>query len=108
MLGLRAQDPLKPVLSPASASLSSLNAHDVNLFTGTSSISVPLYTHTVDNYAIDVGLRYSAAGGVRVADRAGNTGLGWHLTGGGAIVRTVKGYPDEMRISNITYNFVSS
>lgn len=107
ILDLRAQDPLKPVLSSNSSSLLNLNAHDINLFTGTPNISVPLYSHTVDNYTIDVGLRYSSAGGVRVSELGGNVGLGWHLTGGGSIIRKVRGYPDEMRISNMTYNFSS-
>jgi len=103
VLNLRAQDPLKPILSPNSANLLNLNAHEINLFTGTPNITLPLYSHTVDNYTMDIGLRYSSSGGVRVSDRSGDTGLGWHLTGGGSIVRTVRGFPDEMRISNVTY-----
>ncbi|WP_163391975.1 hypothetical protein [Flavobacterium limi] len=92
-----AQDPFKQIYTPAASNLTRINAANVNLFTGTPNITIPIFNHTVDGYNVNVGLNYSATSGVKVAEQSGNVGLGWHLSGGGSIIRHKKGIHDEER-----------
>ncbi len=68
----------------------------VNMYTGTPSISVPIYTLTAKDIAVPVSLSYSAN------SPTSNTafGAGWSLQAGGSITREVRDFPDD-----IGYNF---
>ena len=82
----------------------------VDKHTGTPTISYPIYNTTIDGIPINVSLNYHA-GGIRVEERASTVGLGWNLSAGGMITRTVRGYPDDIDIGYIadggTYNQVN-
>ena len=68
----------------------------VSHFTGTSNVSVPLMTVTDGPLALPVSLNYHT-GGIRVGTPASPVGLGWNLSAGGLISRTVRDKLDEDR-----------
>lgn len=89
-----------PALSPKppnTAALGRFGEHPVSLNTGVPSISVPVFDITAGQLRVPVSLDYHA-GGYKVTDRASWVGLGWALTAGGSISRTVIGRPDEQGI----------
>lgn len=67
----------------------------VNLYRGTPEISVPIYAVKGRTLSTDITLEYINPSGIKIHDIAGPAGLGWSLTGGGVITRTVRGLPDE-------------
>jgi RHS repeat-associated protein len=66
----------------------------VSPFTGIPDISLPVHTVAEGPLSLPVSLHYHASG-IKVAELAGWTGIGWALQAGGAISRTILGYPDE-------------
>ncbi len=80
----------------ASPNASSLSANtNVNLYTGTPGINIPLYTVSTGKLSLPISLSYNASG-IKVDQIASWVGLGWSLNAGGAITRTVKGNIDEL------------
>ena len=67
----------------------------VNKFTGTASVSIPLYTVQASGVSIPVALDYAATG-VKVSDEGGLVGINWALTGDLLISREVHGLPDDL------------
>lgn len=61
----------------------------VSYYTGTPDISIPLYDIDVHGYKIPITLNYHASG-IRVAQESTWVGLGWELSPGGMVSRTVK------------------
>lgn len=66
----------------------------VNMYNGSPSISIPLYTLPGKEISIPVSLSYDASG-VKVNQMATHVGLGWNLNYGGIISRNVHGYADD-------------
>ncbi|NSL88971.1 hypothetical protein ECE50_019170 [Chitinophaga sp. Mgbs1] len=66
----------------------------VNYFSGLPSISIPIFSYSKSGINADIALNY-AAGGVKVAEDATNVGLGWQLSAGGVISRSMRGIPDD-------------
>jgi hypothetical protein len=80
---------------PNAAALEKYTELPVNTHTGTPNVGIPLYNLTdPSGLSVPISLSYHA-GGVRVSENASSVGLGWSLSAGGAIVRTVRGMPDE-------------
>jgi len=71
------------------------NLFNVDLYTGTGSASIPIYSYGVDNLGLGVSLSYSTKG-VRVNDASSSVGLGWQLNAYGTISREVRGIEDEV------------
>ena len=82
------------VQSPTAASLGKFGDIPVNLYTGTPSISIPLYELKGRKLSVPITLNYHASG-IKVEEIAGWVGLGWALNAGGVITRTVIGIPDD-------------
>jgi YD repeat-containing protein len=80
--------------SPEAASFSRFFEMPVSLYTGSLSVSVPLYTLQVDDISIPITLSYHNAG-VKVEEEASWVGLGWNMMIGGCITRNVNGRPDD-------------
>ncbi len=81
--------------SPSSMGVVKNSTSPVSLFTGTSSVSVPLFAATNSTGArVPVALQYNASG-IKVNEVAGPVGLGWNLMAGGTITRVTRGIPDE-------------
>jgi YD repeat-containing protein len=66
----------------------------VEMATGVPNISIPIHTLHYGNINVPIALRYHS-GAVRTANHPSWVGVGWDLQAGGAITRTVRGYPDE-------------
>jgi len=83
--------------SPSAAALGKFGSFPVSLNTGVPSISVPFFSYRGLNngLSLNVGLSYHA-GGIRVEEVAGNTGMGWALDAGGVITRTSRSLPDDL------------
>ena len=61
----------------------------VNAYTGIPQISIPLYEINVGELSIPIMLSYHA-GGILASQEATEVGLGWSLSAGGSITRTIK------------------
>ena len=82
------------IVNPNVASLGKYTDIPINLSTGVPSISVPIHTITEGNLSLPVSLNYHASG-VKVNEVASWVGLGWSLSAGGSISRTILGLPDD-------------
>jgi hypothetical protein len=67
----------------------------VNLYTGTPSIGIPLYTLQGHEISVPFSLSYDASG-IKVDQIATNVGLGWNLNFGGVVSRKVNHLPDDL------------
>ncbi|WP_157547238.1 hypothetical protein [Kordia zhangzhouensis] len=92
-----------PVIIPQAPEVASLLRYSevpVSHYNGIPNIGVPIYTLQGRELSAPINLSYHA-GGYRVNEEASWVGLGWSLSAGGQITRTVRGYPDDS-----TYGFV--
>ena len=64
------------------------------LFTGSTSISVPLYEYKKNNIDLSLGLVTNTKG-VKLAETSGSFGLHWNLSGGGYIIKVVNDVEDD-------------
>lgn len=84
---------LEPI-EPTTASLGKYGAYNMNYSKGLPDISFTLYEIKSGDLTIPIILQYQA-GGIKVTQESTWVGLGWNLSYGGQITRTVNGYPDE-------------
>ncbi len=80
--------------SPEASLIHRFDEQPVSHFTGVPEISIPIYTIQTDGFTIPIALRYHASG-IKIADESGSFGLGWAMTAGGRISRTVNDKPDR-------------
>jgi RHS repeat-associated protein len=80
--------------SPSAASLGKYGDIPVSYYTGVPSIGIPIHTVQQGSISLPISLSYHA-GGVKVGEPASWVGLGWSLSAGGMISRTVQGKADE-------------
>lgn len=80
--------------SPDATALGKFGNMPVSLYTGTPSVSVPLYTLRGRELSVPISLDYHASG-IKVEEVASNVGLGWALNAGGQIVQTIRGGNDR-------------
>ncbi len=66
----------------------------LNSSTGKMNYSIPIYTIKAGNNSWPISLQYSY-GGLLLESKASLMGLGWSLSGSGAVTREVRGLPDE-------------
>jgi hypothetical protein len=79
--------------SPELASLGKYGDVPVNLYTGVPNISIPLYEIKAGEITVPIALSYNASG-IKVGEEASSVGLGWILSMGGAVSRTIRGKED--------------
>lgn len=79
--------------SPTAAGLGNFGKVPVSYYTGTASVTVPLYSIKTTSNELDIDLQYSSSG-FKPGDDASWAGLGWSLNAGGVITRAVRGNPD--------------
>lgn len=97
-LYLFAQDQVETNVIPPSPTASSFQKYidmPVSLYTGTPSISIPLFELKTGQLSLPISLSYHASG-LKVSERASWVGAGWTLNAGGAVSRSTKGLPDEV------------
>ncbi|MEM9685818.1 MAG: hypothetical protein AAF934_02730, partial [Bacteroidota bacterium] len=80
--------------SPTASSLGKYGEIPVNYNVGLPSIEIPLYEINSLGINVPISLNYHASG-IRVEDHASWVGLGWALSSGGVITRSVRGMPDD-------------
>jgi len=100
--------PLKPVIaqpppppyvpnvvppSPEAAALMKFVDVPVSAYTGTADVSIPIYTIHLKGLDIPISLAYHT-GGIRLDEEASWVGLGWTLSAGGVISRTINDKDD--------------
>lgn len=90
-------------VSPNAAALFKAVERPIGSYTGTTPISVPLYTITVGGLSVPISINYHN-GGIRVEEVAGSVGLGWSLAAGGAVTRVLNGIPDE----TVNYGYLNA
>ncbi|WP_128414812.1 RHS repeat domain-containing protein [Flavobacterium sp. Root186] len=91
-------------VSPNAASFAKEGLFPVDYSTGKINISIPLYTIKTNELTVPIDLNYNSAG-IQLDELASWVGLGWNLNAGGAVVRNVKGVPDN---GNTIPNIVNS
>ena len=79
--------------SPQTWSEMKLGGATPNLYTGTVSVSVPVYTYEDPDFTIPVALGYGSNGYTPNVP-ANYVGLGWSIHAGGQIVQEVRGITD--------------
>jgi hypothetical protein len=86
-----------PVVIPPSPAAAAL-FHDIDVpidyYTGAQKLGIPIYTVKLGSLQVPISLHYRP-NGIKVEEDAGWTGLGWDLEAGGAVGRSIIGFPDE-------------
>jgi RHS repeat-associated protein len=80
--------------TPNAAALGKYTDIPVSYYTGVPNISIPLHTIEEGPLSLPISLSYHASG-IKVGEPASWVGLGWSLSAGGMISRTVQGIEDE-------------
>lgn len=80
--------------SPEASALGKYVDHQVGLSTGTASVDLPLFEISCGRIKVPISIDYQATG-VLVNEVASRVGMGWALSAGGVVTRTVKGFPDD-------------
>src|SRR5437879_4397707 len=80
--------------SPTAYSFTKYGDIPVNMYTGAASVDIPIWTVKGVDLAAPVSLSYHG-GGIKVQEEASWVGLGWNLSAGGSITRSVRGVHDE-------------
>jgi YD repeat-containing protein len=83
--------------SPGALSFMKFGEIPVGTYTGIPQIDIPIYHYEGKYIKLPVSLKYHA-GGIRVEEIASNVGLGWALSAGGSVSRTVRGLADDMAV----------
>ena len=81
-------------VSPNSASFARQGLYPVDYYTGKLNVNIPIYTIKTKELTVPISLSYNTSG-IQLNEMASWVGLGWNLNAGGAIVRNVKGIPDN-------------
>jgi|GEM_PF-6133184 len=86
----------KPNYFPGSPDVMQANEYQnrVENFTGTKTITLPIYSFESGSFKLPISLSYNTQG-VKLTDMASWVGLKWNLNCGGIITRMVKDIPDE-------------
>jgi hypothetical protein len=79
--------------SPNAASLGKFGDIPVSPYTGSTDISIPIYTIQAKGVTVPITLSYHS-GGIRLSEEAGWVGLGWALSAGGMVSRTINDKDD--------------
>ncbi|MEM6805061.1 MAG: RHS repeat domain-containing protein, partial [Bacteroidota bacterium] len=80
--------------APNAGALAKFEEIPVSHFTGIPNINIPLYILQEGSLSLPISLNYHASG-IRLAETASWVGLGWSLSAGGSITRTVQSLPDD-------------
>lgn len=79
--------------TPEATTMIRYGDNPVNEYTGIPDVSIPIYTVTSGFLSLPITLNYGA-GGIKVSEESGIVGLGWSLSAGGSITRSIGGIDD--------------
>lgn len=88
--------------SPEVSALGKYTEIPVNLASGLPAISLPLHNIVAKEISIPLSLSYNASG-IRVEEVATWVGLGWSLSTGASLYRTVVGLNDDLPVNGFMY-----
>lgn len=88
--------------TPEAAAFLKYGEYPVNLSTGVTDITIPIYTIALKGYSLPISLNYHPSG-IKVVQEASWVGLGWNLNAGAQIILSVRDDVDEnnSQINNI-------
>lgn len=66
-------------------------------FTGRLNFSIPLFQKKLSQLSCNVSLLYTGGGGISYYDPGSIVTKGWQLSGGGAVIRHIRGVPDDYK-----------
>jgi hypothetical protein len=90
--------------SPDASALGKYGENPIGLWSGTTPVSVPVYTVVDGNLELPININYHGAGN-KVDEAASFMGLGFTLNAGGAIMRSVRNLPDDYPVKGfLDYN----
>ena len=95
-----------PKIVPPSPNASAFHVYgntQVNYYTGSPNISIPIHTVKEGDLTLPIYLKYTGGNGIKVEETASWVGLGWTLNTGGAISRTIRGLPDDTLYQGFLY-----
>jgi hypothetical protein len=84
--------------SPNAAAFHVYGNTNLNYYTGSADISIPIFEIKEGDLTLPIYLKYTGGNGIKVEEIASWVGLGWTLNAGGAISRTIRGIADEDEI----------
>lgn len=90
--------------SPSMWEFQKYGNYPVSMHTGVPNISIPITTAQSGKLQVPISLNYHASG-IKVDQKATWVGLGWNLSAGGAITRTVRGSNDEQNNGYINHAY---
>ncbi|WP_185205209.1 hypothetical protein [Chryseobacterium sp. C3] len=90
------------IVSPQAYQMLKYTETPVSYASGLPQISIPVYSYTKDDIALNLNLSYHAKG-IKVNEIATAFGLGWNLNGLGEITRNVRGLRDENEPNGYIY-----
>lgn len=79
--------------TPNATKITDFYARQPNMYTGTASVSIPLYSINFDGWSLPLSISYNATG-IRASEEASEIGLGWALNATGVISRSINGGDD--------------
>ncbi|HYF33139.1 MAG TPA: DUF5977 domain-containing protein [Chitinophagaceae bacterium] len=91
--------------TPEASAILKADQLSIGYTTGSPNISIPLGSLQTGGYTLGISLNYSSTG-IKVDEYASMVGMGWTLTYGGVVSRTVMDKPDEDRTVG-NHNLVS-
>lgn len=93
------------VSNRSSAETSPRNELGINVEgnSGVANITIPLYYRNFEGIDVGVSLNYNTKG-IRLDQLSSVVGLGWTLNSGASITRVIKGLPDELYLSSISFS----
>ncbi len=98
--GIGEHDSHNPNSSKGAAGKDIIN---VDPYTGTGSVNIPIHDIDIDGLTSSVSLSYNAKG-IRLDELSSSVGLGWDLSAGGSITREVNGIEDEVTLPAVFDN----
>ena len=98
-----AQSQIPP--SPEAAGLGKYGDVPVSTFTGNPGVNIPVYTIQYRGMSVPITLGYNS-NGIKVSEEASWVGLGWNLSAGGMITRTIRGADDFDQ--SIAHNYANT
>jgi len=103
---VRGQDGPLNIPSPEAAAFMKSGNVPVSTFTGVANISIPLFTIKDGPIELPIILSYNSSG-IRVDEQAGWSGLGFNLSYGGQLTRSIRG-SDDFSLSNSFRKYASA
>lgn len=82
------------IKSPEATSYEKRGNIPVNKFAGMADVNIPMFSHSVDGYNVDLTLQYDSSGFLP-AKKSGYYGLNWSINPAGVITREINGEPDD-------------